>query len=92
MLFLWLRSPEAAIDRVSRRVRQGGHSVRPELITRRYWRGLTNMRHIYLELADIASIYDNGDEGRILIAERQPGSDLVVHDVSRWIEIEQATR
>src|SRR5260370_30901259 len=27
LLFLWLPSPQAALDRVARRVRQGGHGV-----------------------------------------------------------------
>lgn len=68
LLYLWLKSPQAALDRVARRVREGGHAVPSEIVVRRYGRGLANMRRIYLELADIAAIYENPDEGRVFRA------------------------
>jgi predicted ABC-type ATPase len=52
--------------------------------------GLANMRHHYLPVADLASIYDNSDEGRVLIAERTPQEALFVHDAARWAMIEKA--
>jgi predicted ABC-type ATPase len=92
LLFLWLPTPEAAIERVSRRIRQGGHRIPPDVIRRRYWAGLRNMRHLYIPLADIALIYDNSDDARILIAERTPDMGLIIHDQNRWEKIEEATR
>ena len=88
LLFLWLPSPQAALDRVARRVREGGHGIPSDVVVRRYWAGLTNMRRLYLPLADVAAIYDNSDEGRTLIAERRPDAPLVVHDAVRWSMIE----
>jgi predicted ABC-type ATPase len=61
------------------------------VVVRRYWAGLANMRHLYLPLADVAAIYDNSDQGRVLIAERMPGAPLVVHDAIRWATIERTT-
>src|SRR5262249_25562256 len=90
LLFLWLPSPEAAIKRVAHRVREGRHDIPPDVIKRRYWAGLRNMRLLYLPLADIAVIYDNSDSGRILIAERRPEAGLIVHNEHRWKEIEEA--
>ncbi|MBV8746674.1 MAG: hypothetical protein JO134_16685 [Xanthobacteraceae bacterium] len=92
LLFLWLPSPEAALDRVMRRVQEGGHNVPSDVVVRRYRTGLANMRHIYLPLADLALIYDNSDEGRNLIAEQKPGVPLVVHDPMRWALIERASQ
>ncbi len=92
LLFLWLTSPQAALDRVARRVRQGGHGVPRDVVVRRYWAGLINLRHLYLPLADVAAIYENSDEGRTLIAERTPDAPLVVHDPTRWAMIERAKR
>ena len=57
---------------------------------RRYRSGLSNMTHIYLPLADEASIYDNSDPGRVLIAEKKWGAELTVHDEERWAAIAQA--
>jgi predicted ABC-type ATPase len=87
-VFLWLPSPEIAIGRVAQRVRAGGHAVQPEIIIRRYWAGLLNMRAVYLPLADVAAIYDNAGDVPILIAERSAGADLIVHDAARWQLIE----
>lgn len=92
LVFLWLPSPEAALARVARRVREGGHGVPDEVVVRRYIAGLRNMRHLYLPLADIALIYDNSDGRGTLIAERQPGEPFTVYDRTRWNLIGQATR
>jgi predicted ABC-type ATPase len=90
LLYLWLRSPEAAIARVKRRVQEGGHSVPAEIVVRRYWSGLRNMRSLYWPLADVAAIYENDDQARTLIAERTPSAPLVIHENRRWTTIERA--
>ena len=87
LLFLWLPSPEAAVARVERRVREGGHAIPPDVIYRRYRAGVINMRQIYLPLADVAAIYDNSDEGRVLVAEQTPGKELAVRSPMRWAKI-----
>ena len=84
LLYLWLPSPQAAIDRVARRVSEGGHDIPADVIARRYWKGIANMQRAYLPLADVAAIYDNSDRKRVLIAEREFGGALEIHDDSRW--------
>jgi predicted ABC-type ATPase len=91
LLYLWLPSPQAALDRVARRVQAGGHGVPDEVVIRRYWAGLKNMRYLYLPLVHVAAIYDNSDGARALIAERTPQAALIVHDAERWGMIERAT-
>jgi len=54
--------------------------------------GLKNLQRLYLPIADIAYIYDNTDEGGILIAERQPDHALVVCDDRRWRQILESNR
>ena len=44
LVFLWLPSVEAALKRVARRVREGGHDVPEDIVRRRYQTGLRNMR------------------------------------------------
>jgi predicted ABC-type ATPase len=90
LLFLWLPSPQAALDRVARRVREGGHNVPRGVVVRRYWAGLANMRLLYLPLVDLAAIYDNSDDQGVLIAERTLRESVVVHDAARWAMIERA--
>ena len=92
LLFLWLPSPEMALARVARRVAEGGHHIPNDVVRRRYAAGLRNMRHLYLPLVDTVLVYDNSDTGGILIAERRPGTPLVIHDAKRWRRIEEMTR
>jgi predicted ABC-type ATPase len=87
LLYLWLPSPKDAVDRVAKRVRQRGHNIPGDVIVRRYWAGLANMRLLYLPLADTAAIYDNSDGQGVLIAERSENSSLVIHDADRWARI-----
>lgn len=90
LIFLWLPSATAALARVSRRVKDGGHRVPDAVIKRRYFLGLHNMRHLYLPLVDSALSYDNSDQGRGLIASREAGASLAIHDPIRWNLIEEA--
>jgi len=89
--YLWLPSPEFAVARVAKRVAAGGHRIPDDVIRRRYFAGLSNMRHIFLPLADAALIYDNSRERPVLIAEKRAGSKLQVHDTSLWQTVEDAT-
>lgn len=84
LLYLWLSSPEAALARVAGRVREGGHNVPAETIRRRYTLGLRNLFDLYLPLADVAAIYENGDHGRSLVAEKKQGSDIGIVDEALW--------
>ena len=92
LLFLWLPTPEAALERVARRVREGGHAIPKDVVIRRWKTGLINMRNLYLPLSDGAQIHDNSDGTRILIAERTPDAPLVVHDAVRWAMIEKVSQ
>lgn len=89
--YLWLPSPEFAVARVAKRVAAGGHRIPDSVIRRRYFAGLSTMRHVFVPLADAALIYDNSDVRPVLIAEKRADSELQVHYTSRWRSIEDAT-
>jgi predicted ABC-type ATPase len=91
LVFLWLPSAEAAVERVARRVNTGGHNVPESVVRRRYFAGMRNMQNLYLPLVDRALIYDNSDGGGRLIAERRPDAAPVIHDSARWKQIEEAS-
>jgi predicted ABC-type ATPase len=91
LIYLWIPSPEYAMTRVARRVRQGGHSIPEDVIRRRYKSGLSNMRHLYLPLADDATIYDNSDNALKLIARRETPYSLQVWDGEIWARIDEET-
>ena len=91
LVFLWLSTPELAVERVARRVSEGGHSIDASVIRRRYQAGVTNLMDLYLNCADVAAIYENGDEGRMLIAEKSEVFGLVIHHRVLWQRM-QATQ
>jgi len=91
LIYLWIPSPEYSLARVARRVSQGGHAIPEDVIQRRYKAGLYNMRHLYLPLADDATIYDNRDNALKLIARREAPYSLQVWDGEIWARIEEET-
>lgn len=69
LLFFWIASPEMAIERVARRVREGGHNIPTETIIRRYWSGLENFFNIFAPIVDSWMFFDNIDQTIILADE-----------------------
>ena len=59
LLFFWLSSPDMAIERVARRVSEGGHNIPKETIIRRYWLGLQNFFNIFAPIVDLWTFYEN---------------------------------
>jgi len=57
-IFLSLPSPEAAIERVAKRVSQGGHNVPEDVVRRRFHSGRKNLEEIYRTIVDSWTMYD----------------------------------
>jgi predicted ABC-type ATPase len=70
LCYLWLPSPEMAVERVRRRVESGGHDVPEPVIRRRFWRSLMNFEQIYRPIVDSWHLYDGS---------RLPQLPLVAH-------------
>ena len=68
LLYFWLRTPELAVDRVAERVSKGGHNIPQEVIIRRYYKGISNLFHLFMKEVDVWIIYDNSDYDRERIA------------------------
>ena len=82
IVYLWLNSPETAIDRVHAPARQGGHAVPDEVIRRRYERGLLNFAHRYRDAADRWHLCDNTNPlDRRAAARGSAGVVEVFHDL-----------
>jgi len=84
LLFLWLSSPDLAVQRVADRVIRGGHDVQEETIRRRYRTGLRNFLNLYIPIADNWLCYDNsGNEASLVVVQSQ-GLPLAVRDEPTW--------
>lgn len=73
LLFLSLPSPEIAIERVRRRVRQGGHDIPEEVIRRRFDVGLDNFWNCYTARVDGWAALDNTERAPEIM---ETGGDL----------------
>jgi len=69
LVFLQLQSVEQAMARVQLRVRQGGHSIPPEVIARRFNAGLRNFETLYRLLVNEWQKIDNGGPAPRLLSE-----------------------
>ena len=79
LVYLWLPRVEASLNRVRRRVQQGGHNIPEQDIQRRYPRSLENLFRFYAPLCTETECFDNSTKPRRLIF-RQTGKDVIVTD------------
>jgi predicted ABC-type ATPase len=90
LVYLWIRSPDTAVERVAERVRQGGHNIPEDVIRRRYERGLRNLFNIYIPIVDSWVLLDNSDSiGYVTIATQMPGTPIHVSNERLWIRIKE---
>jgi len=84
LLFFWLQNVELAKARVKMRVSEGGHNIEPEIIERRYFRGIKNLFKIYLPIVDGAIIFDNSNGKHELLAEKTVDGQLNIIDSNKF--------
>ena len=71
LYFLRLPSPDMAVDRVSRRVREGGHHIPEDVIRRRFDLGWRNFLFLYRDLVDSWELYDNSGTAPLLLDRKE---------------------
>lgn len=84
LIYLWLNSPDLAIERVARRVASGGHDIPRDIIKRRYQRGKDNFWELYSSIADYWIVYDNSESPTQIIAEKTSGYPIDIYLPQLW--------
>lgn len=84
LLFFWLASPEVAIDRVASRVRKGGHNIPPDIIRRRYGRGIQNLIDLYTGICNYWLVVSNMSDIPEMIAEGRFSEETRIRDLALW--------
>jgi predicted ABC-type ATPase len=84
LIFFWLDSIKLAKDRVSKRVKEGGHNIQTHVIERRYKSGISNLFKIYQNKVDSLLIYDNSNSESELIAEKEFNGDFSILNWSKF--------
>ena len=80
IFFLWIPSPELAIERIKDRVKEGGHNVPAEDVRRRFIRGIDNFFKLYKSLFDTWTLFDNSKAKPVLIAKGKNGHIETVNE------------
>ena len=88
LYFIWLPSAELAIQRVAKRVREGGHNIPEAVVRRRYARGLANLFNLYIPLVTTVCVYDGASFPPVPIADIEGERELVL-DYNRWERIQR---
>lgn len=88
LVFLWLPSPDLAIERVALRVSRGGHGIPSETVVRRYHRGLANLPN-YLSIMHTWRVVDAASADLRLIAFHDNNQTQIVQPVL-WTAIQRS--
>lgn len=89
LFFLWLSSPDLAVERVADRVRSGGHNVPADTIRRRYRAGVRNLFSLYQPVVTSWAVYNCSGPRSQLIAEGLESAQLKVYDREVWAAVQQ---
>lgn len=92
ILFLWLSSPELAIERVKHRVKQGGHDIPKDVIIRRYSRSISNFINDYIKISDNWFLYNNCEIESKLIASKLGNNPINIADKTLWLNISEGLK
>ncbi len=85
LFYVYLNSPELAIQRVKSRIALGGHSIPEHTIRNRYNKSLYNLVNAYLPIVDQARIVDNSHKNKnLLTISIIDGSMETVVDRNIW--------
>jgi predicted ABC-type ATPase len=89
LVFLYLPSPEFAIERVRSRVHTGGHAIPESTIRRRYHAGLRNFFALYRPLTTTWRTFDNSKSVPLRLLAAGRGVEVEeVHDEATWRRLE----
>lgn len=86
LFFFWLSTPEAAVQRVRIRVREGGHNIPEVIIRRRYELGLRYFFSRYQTAVDNWTFVDNTQQLGEVIAEGA-AEEFFVRNEEIWQEL-----
>ena len=87
LVYFWLSSVQEAKDRVALRVKNGGHHIPDEIVERRYYRGLYNLRHLYTTACDFWIIVDNTNGTPEFVIEGESDKSEIIYNTDIWNSI-----
>ena len=87
LLFFWLNDVKLAIERVATRVSEGGHNIPKDVIIRRYFKGLSNLTNVFIDICDYWIVINNSNNPYKFVAEGAINLPTTIYDNEIWNEI-----
>ena len=87
LIYVALPSPLHANQRVLARVRNGGHSIAADAVTRRFYRSLWNLQNVYLPVVDAWWVYDNSKAKTPTLIARGNRQHTDVIEEQMWLRL-----
>lgn len=87
LFFVYLASPEMAVERVAKRVMAGGHHIPTDVIHRRYKRALVNFFTLYQPICDFYLFINNSNNGPQEVAKGGLETAYNVFDLHLWTKL-----
>ncbi len=84
VIYIWLESPQMALQRVAERVSKGGHNIPEEVVERRYYRGISNFFNLFLPICDAWILADNTRNRLNIIATGEKKSEQLIENTDLW--------
>jgi predicted ABC-type ATPase len=84
VVYIWLESPEIALQRVAERVSKGGHNIPKEVVERRYYRGIKNFFSLFMPVCDSWVLANNSWNNLDIVAHGQSTFDKIVENSDIW--------
>ncbi|MDR1259416.1 MAG: zeta toxin family protein [Tannerellaceae bacterium] len=89
LLYLWLNTPDLAVERVKMRVAAGGHNIAESTIRRRYGSGIRNLFELYLPASDYWMMTDNSMSPMAIIAKGFKNEKKEIYKPAVFNKLEQ---
>lgn len=93
LAYVWVRTATIAVERVAKRVADGGHGIPAAVVRRRYSRSARNLFELYMPLADSWQVYDNsGAVDRLIMYKAQNDLKPYILDAKACSSLRRAGR
>lgn len=89
LIYIWLNTPELALQRVAERVQKGGHNIPADVVRRRYYKGIHNLFHLFMPICDTWIIADNSLGTLEPIARKESEFENIIENTDLWPAIKK---
>lgn len=85
LYYVGVNSPEIAKERIKNRVAKGGHDIPEEVVEKRYYESLENLK-VILPKTDKAEIYDNTEIYTLAIVKQEEKVKQYIEKLPDWLQ------